>query len=550
MTPSNPTTADTVTVSELVKTAPHEFSANLLFDEYGLDPHFALDALVKQHDGSATVKFHESGETWVAKLYYQDSGIVMPAIENQFGTEFAVEEAREFRIAIKRHSEEDPVGKQKANFHFQPRWQGMKVENDEGEVSEFSVPDAIDEGVNVRAKGANIEFSRYLPLLRAAAIGLDFNTRYVEEPHEHSNIQDAERYVRIHKDDSGPLHSRSGPISQMAHLLETDRSGYRKLVQNDRDNHGNRLSGFYHTVTLDASRIREAFPSHKLAKEIKHYYAREARALEESHPLAHPKLGSSYQVSQSDVTLGFDEIERLNTELEETVLSTIAEVGLSLKAGDAGIYVSDAYFDAKNTERDVNLVDLSLTQIEQQQESVVLKHVADGLSAVQWESLGVAVTDGGQLSKHDIAEETGRHVGSVRRALNELPEIFELSYGDVSLKSEHIAKQVHEAVEQAKHANRRAVETTARAAEAAERGIDDSTSALMAWAANHGIELNDRVDGQLEIRAHGLDGDVSVGRAVREAFKLWTKAGMDEARFRQGRVSHPGGGYGDIWAYL
>lgn len=47
-----------------------------------------------------------------------------------------------------------------------------------GEVNELSVPDQIDEGINVATRGANIEFHRYERLLQRAAAALDVNSRY------------------------------------------------------------------------------------------------------------------------------------------------------------------------------------------------------------------------------------------------------------------------------------------------------------------------------------------------------------------------------------
>jgi len=95
--------------------------------------------------------------------------------------------------------------------------------------------------VNVRIKGSNIAFDRYPELLRRAAIEIGVAGKYFEEPHEFSNIQDAERYVRVHRDASGPVHGRDGPIAAMGHLLESDRQGYRKVVQNDDDERGRNL---------------------------------------------------------------------------------------------------------------------------------------------------------------------------------------------------------------------------------------------------------------------------------------------------------------------
>lgn len=543
---------------EYVELAPHEFSANYLFDDGkhgdGLTPFFALDSVVKQHDGSTSEKFRADGERWIAKLYYQDSGVVNPGETTPQGTPFAMQDTREFRIAIKRHPDDDDAGEQKANVHVAPRWQGMKVESSEGEVSEYSVPDDIHEGINVSVKGSNIEFARYHSLMLQALVALDINPSYLASPHPYSNVQDAERYVRIDESRSGPLHARDGPIASMGHLLESDRSGYRNLVQNDDDEEGRNVPGYYHTVTLGPERVEAAFPSHSLPKEIKHYYARESEALAEDNPLAHPKLGASYEANRWDDSLGLEEsdLTQLTEELEETVLAVLADAGLPVAAPDGdgvggGPFVGDAYFSPTNSRRDRDLVSLDLTELKVQQESVVIKHVADGISPVEWESLETLVTDGGSVSPDDIAEENGRHPDSVRRALKRLPEIIEHEYGSVKLRSDHIAKHVHEAVEQARDATRRAVEATAKAKEAGERGLDESTSALMAWAARHGIDMDDTRKARLTLRMSDVD---NVEARLKEAYRLWCDAGKDPQRFRSARLHLGERGYGTAWHWL
>jgi hypothetical protein len=338
---------------QTVALAPHEFSANYLYAEHDLAPYFAADSQVKAGGGSQKAGFEVDDERWVCKLYYQDSGIVHPGRETPTGTPFRIEELREFRLHVSRHPEEDPVGEQDFNAHLMPRWQGMEVQSDDGEVSELSIPDEIDEAVAIRVQGSNIEFQRYETLLRKAADAVGINDWYFVDTHPFtfSTVIDAERYVRLHKDASGPVHARDGPIASMAHLLEDDRSGYRKVVQNDDDEHGRNLPGYYHTVTLGPKRVQSAFPDHTFPREVKHYYAREAVSMPSESPLAHPKVGASYQVSRWEQAIGVDELDELERQLDQTVHSVLAEAGIQIHAGEAGPYVEDAYFDPHNVER-------------------------------------------------------------------------------------------------------------------------------------------------------------------------------------------------------
>jgi len=106
---------------------------------------------------------------------------------------------------------------------------------------------------------------------------------------------------------------------------------------------------------------------------------------------------------------------------------------------------------------------------------------ADGLSPVQWESMETLVTDGGEAAPADIADSHGRHVESVRRALREMEDPVEREYGSVSLRSEYVAEMVHAAVDEARESIERATEATAKAMEAAERGLDETMNAFIAW---------------------------------------------------------------------
>jgi hypothetical protein len=519
-----------------VTTAPHEFVANYLFNSDGLAPFFAADRRVKDGDGKQVGEFETDNERWVVRLYYQSSGLVHPGDVTPTGTEFRIDELREYRLKVARHPDQDPVGEQSFNAHLAPRWPGMQYESDDGSRGEVSQPDDFGEGINVRLSGSNIEFMRYLRLLQEAAEAVGIDRRYFLTPHEYSNVQDAERYVRLRRDRSGPIHARTGPITRMAHLLESDRQGYRKLVQNDSDEQGRTLPGYYHTVTLDQKRVQAAFPSHVLPKEIKHYYAREAHGKPKSDPLAHPKLGASYQVSRWDGKLGVspDDLADLAAELECAVLSVLSEAGVQIHVGPDDPFVDDAYFAADEQEHDESpIVSLDLTEIESHQENVVIKHLSDGFSPVEWESIETLVADGGDLSPTEIADSIGRHVDSVRRALRRLPDVVEADYGSVALRSDHVANLLTEAVEEARESTRRAVEAAAKVKQADERGVDDDTSALIAFCARHGIDVNDTREAKVELR---MSNTSRLEWSLQEAYDLWCAAGKDPQRFREAKV--------------
>ena len=525
---------DTSESVQCVQPQCHEFDANVLFNEHGLKPFFGTDSRIKAGGGSQDSSFEKYGEKWNVTLYYQDSGIEHPGEETPDGTPFDLDEMREFRVKVQ--AADDDAGQRSFNAHLSPRWPDMQSVNG----NDISPPKGFGDGVNVRISGSNIHFGRYLDLTQSAFESVGVNEWYFYNP-EDSTLIDAERYVRIHENRSGPIHGRAGPIAGLSHLLENDRQGFRKLVQNDDDEHGRNLPGYYHTVTLGPRRISETFPAHELPKEIKHYYAREALSLPKSNPLRHPKLGVSYQKSKWDGKVGLDDLDELIYELDQTIHSILYDSELALQDGDgSGPFTSDDYFQADDVQYpDDHIISLDLTEIRQEQDSIVIRHLADGgFSPVEWESLQALVTDGGTLSSGDIADVTGRHVDSVRRALDRLGDMVEKEYGRVSLRSNHIADLVHDAVKEAKESTRRAVEAGAKAIQASRRGIDEATSALVAWASNWDVDLSAGEYVEIDFGEMDID-DLSEARReirqiLREGLDRWQAAGKDTSRYMGG----------------
>jgi hypothetical protein len=401
------------------------------------------------------------------------------------------------------------------------------------------------EGVNLKIQGSNIEFDQYLRLVQEAAEAVGINGSYFAERcrHESSVVTQAERYVRVHEDYSGPVHARDGPLARAGHLLEDDRNGRREIEQTDIDETGEKVPGYRHQVGLDERRIQEIHPNHELPKRLKHYRARESKSLDGA--LRHPKVGAIYYGSLwRDRTRNHgvtrDDLDQLVHELEETLLSILADAGLDVSSRHQ--FVSDDYFTAATSDRERQIVDLPLDDLQTTQESVVINHVADGLSPVEWEALDVLVTDGGEVSPADIAEAGGFHRDSVYRALDRMDGLVEREYGSVSIASTHVAQLVHEAVTAAKRRTREAVEAAGKAMAAADRGLDARTSAFVAFASRHFKRFDEDDDG-LRIDFGKVEADTGrearreIRRKLREARRLWTQMNRDEITWKLGSWS-------------
>ena len=541
----------------IVEPAHHEFTVNLNYTSHGLNPWFAADSVVKEYDGGTTleaVDLPSLEDTADVSIRYQDGNLLPPdGGETPAGTTIDMETIREYRIHVE--SNDGHGGLKSIDYHIRPRWFNQEAETGDGETITLEpggLTSPQTDGVSVRAAGSNVAFEKYDQLLAEAADALGINSWYFDETHKTSNIQDAARYVRVHESASGPIHARDGPLVGLAHVLENDRDGYRKLVQNDSDERDVQKPGFYHTATLGPERVREVWPNHQLPVELKHYYKKDYH--ERSDGLAHPKLEAAYQTSRTDETLRYDAetIEQVKRELDECVYAVLADAGLDLRAGGE-TYVADEIFTAENGEPNGSIVSLNLSEIRHEQEAVVYKQLVDGgLSPIEQEALGTLVTDGGEVSPTDIAEEHDRHIDAVYRALNRMGDLIDREYGRVSLRSTYAAELVHDALQEAEAAVSRATEATAHALEAADRGLDDKTSAFVAWAEAHDVNFSER-DDAVRVRLGEIEPDVRDGprdtprpseavkaarrkarEILREGRDLWEAMNRDETKYRAG----------------
>ena len=541
----------------IVEPAHHEFTVNLNFTKHGLNPWFAADSVVKEYDGGTTleaVDLPSLEDTADVSIRYQDGNLLPPdGGETPAGTEISHETIREFRIHVSANDGHD--GLKSIDYHMRPRWYNQKAEKNDGET--ITLPNPLTtpqtDGVSIRAAGSNVAFEKYDQLLAEAADALGINSWYFDELHQTSNVQDAARYVRVHESASGPIHARDGPLVGLAHVLENDRDGYRKLVQNDADERDVQKPGFYHTATLGPERVREVWPNHQLPVELKHYYKKDYH--ERNDGLAHPKLEAAYQTSRTDETLRYDAetVDQIRRELDECVYAVLADAGLDLLAGGE-TYVADAIFTAENADTDAAIVSLDLSEIRHEQEAVVYKQLLKdgGMSPVEQEIAEYLVTDGGEVSPQEIADENDRNIDSVYRALDRMRDLVNHEYGGVSLESPYIAELVTDAIQQAESAVSRATDATAHALEAADRGLDEKTSAFVAWAEAHGVNYNER-DDAVSIRLGEIEPDVRDGprdtpkpaeavkaarrearEILREGRELWEDMNRDETKYRAG----------------
>lgn len=524
----------------VVATAPHEFDAHLIFGnqpgadgpaDHGLAPYFAFLSLIRQNGGSKRYSINFRGLEVSGSLYYQESGIeeIRHPDADDLGTVI------EPRISWEVIDEDDPVGERSGNFHVRPRAPDM-IDEDGDRVS---VPDDLV-GIDVRAQGSNLDPGRYLSLFRAIAADLGVASRYFEEVHPYSNVQDLARYVRVDRDESGPVHAVDGVLARIGNLLANDREGYRKHVADDTE-----APGFYHTATVGSKRAAELVEGHRFAKECKHYLPRHPESFDESHPLFHPKVEVAFQASRNDDgSVPWSDLDGLDREIDETLINLLRWVGLPVDDENQGgpgpslsdVYVPDQYFRAETDHRPLTLTPDPTPSMKNQQEGVVIHHLRDGLADSDLAVIEQLVADGGQHSPRDLSDETGYHLDTVYRALKRIDELVEHTYGDVALRTPFIAEQLVDAVERAEDAVATAVETGADALAFAAEELE--SSALVRWLRSYNVDVESDREGRLKLRmgrAPGSSMDAIRG-ALEKGLDAWIGAGRDRQRFRSATV--------------
>lgn len=505
---------------ETIRLQTHELDAHLIFtgtDTHdGLDPYFWLDSVRKSHDGwetegKPTATMQHEGETYHLCFDYDKSGLDVWEHES-----YELESVPEFRIYFQRDDElysgERPDKSDRAGaagtMTFRPRWPGLTSDGDE-----VNVPDLNGPYVDVEIQQSNHRPAELPELLRRATQAFGGNTRYWSDPHHTSNVTDMAVYVRLNRSDSGPIHAANGPIARMHTLLEGDREGFRKHVENH-----TKIPGYYVTTTLTPERAGELVPGHRLPFEVKHYYPREPGQFDASDALYHPKVEVSYQTARTDDTLYWEDVTDARRELSENLLNTLDWAGISLTTGEP--YVSDVYFDAEESVRhQVKIVDDPTPEIESEQKAAVMRVWGDMLESDR-DVVEKLLADGGSVSPQDAADSTGHSYRTIRRVVDRLEGIVEHSYGDIQIRSKKVQQELLERVRAAGENFKNAVETTVMAA--ADAGSERSRSAWKKAKHKYDVSIRDGEGATKELkvgyRPTDRDERFHIMRTLRRAY--------------------------------
>lgn len=500
--------------SFLLDTCMDEFGANLIYTSNDIHPHFALDRAVKDANGSKRATFGWSGETWAARLWYQESGLA-----SRDHPDYRLETVREHRIMVK--PVDDPAGKRRAQFHVAPRWPDM--ETTEGNA--ISTPNLL--GVNVKAQGAKLDFDAYPELLRRGADALDINPAYFASEHPYSNIYEAETYVRANRKKTGTVFGDGSPMQRIHELA--GRSGkYRKLIEDDRGE-----EGIMHLTAFTPETASALISGHGLGKRPKHYLPKHPPADPED-PLHHPKVCMLFKQALNTGSVPWSDRGDLRRELDETLLNLLSWAGLPTRP-DGETFIEDGYFEPSDSIRPtLSIVEDPTPEIKREQGAAVVKALAGlgtgnpDLTQSDTEALKV-MADGGQAqSVESLAGAIGRSRRTVYRIVDRLSSLLDLADGIVAFGSDYLAAKARHGVRSARDAFDR------------DGGASAEESPWSAFLAEYGPDVSHRFPNaeadNIELDFGEMPLDVDMQEVLKEGLRAWLRSGRGKQEYRAGRA--------------
>jgi len=435
-------------MSRFIETAAHELDVrftcgvhpdNQIVD-YGLTPYYAIHSLVKSHgdkwetEGKPTGEFELNGERWATAMDYYESGL--DPWEHE---EFELQTVYEYKFyftskaspkysALRADKDQRVKG---GTITIRPRWPDLTSDG-----TPVSVPDYGKPYIDVQIQASNIPHRQYLTLVKQVMGSFGIDSRYFDNPHPDSHIDDLARYVRLERGESGPLFAPDGPIARSNTLIQGDRTGYRKHVEDN-----TKLPGYYVTAVIEDTKAPELIKGHSLGKELKHYYPEEPDEYEPNEAPYHPKFEVSYQASRTDETLRWHELDDAIRELDETIINCLDWAGLGTTADSENFVTFDPFWNVRNTTKSRKTVSCPLPEIESQQEYRIMQMWGDATPAAR-KVTKLLMTDGGEVSPQKAADKTGYSYRTVRDVINRYEEVFKHSYGRVEFQSKKVQQEL------------------------------------------------------------------------------------------------------------
>lgn len=515
-----------------VETAPHECEGNLIFAEHGLSPYWIIGKiLTNSFDGdSGEIETKIDGELWTYSLTYQKGGFA-PRSEDDVGGD----RLYEFRLGAYGN------GERKANFLIQPRFVDMQHYETGDEISTPFDHIHEDEGVNVRFSSSNLEpdeLRRLLSLLvqdvsREADVHI--NPEYFGgSVNEMSNITTYERYVRVNRNWSQKIVGRAGIMQRLMHLCATEKGSKFEYRVDNED-----IVGYNHRVILPKRDAQRLISGHRFGKQIKHYHPKHVRENNEGDPLYHPKVGVLLKKSLTGHSFNWSERDELKQEIDETLINVLDWSEVPVRP-DQTTFVPDKHFSVNEAEKSVQRQSDPTPEMETNQEALLVTVLRD-LCDSDVEMLESLVSDGGERHPRALADQTGRGISTVYRALERLQGIVRNDGASVSFASKKLEQEIAGIVQSTEHQIKNAADRAAKILNLETRQA--ASSAWQKWCEKYAARISETSDdGRPTVRIDTVLSELKssslpcVDEVLQEALDAWRSEGRDPLDLLEARV--------------
>ena len=487
-----------------------EVEGHLVYTGDDLMPHFALDRVVKDADGTKEATFDRGGKPWRTRLVYNIGGLAP-----RDDPEYQLESVPEHRIYVKPVN--DPAGKRRATFHIAPRWHDMKTTDGKP----VSTPNIV--GVDVDFSGAKLPLDAYPDLLRRAADALDMNPDYFADEHSYSNIYTAETYARVNREKTDAMFGDNSPMQRIFELSRRTGS-YRKLIEDDRGEDGS-----MHLTAFTSETAGALIDGHSRGKRLKHYLLKHPPE-DLSNPLANPKVGMLFKKNLNDEgSEPWADRHDLRRELDEGLLNLLSWSGLPTRPnGDT--FIEDGYFEPTDSAQPrIDIIEDPTPGIRRRQGTAVMKALCGpgvgnaDLNQSDTDAMEV-LADGGR-DVDDLARLIGMSRRTVYNIVARLNDILALDSGTVAFGSNYLASKAQQGLE------------SASVAFDADGGASAETGPWAKFKARYAPEVgDDPEDDTLALRFGEVPDDTDMSDVLKEGLRAWLRSGREERRFRFGRA--------------
>lgn len=486
----------------------HEIGAKLLFAdrEHGMAPYFAFvsefdrclqdtyegenGAQISQGDDIGT--FEAAGEEW--RLNHDEEKVKYwkGSIETRDGD--SGDAYYEYNVGL---VATDAIGRKRVNIQIRPSLpNATHVES--GDLIQ-SLPDDLPEGVRVQIDSANVPRDQLVDVVKGLVDTMGIQPYYFarEHLHEWSRVYNYALYVRAIRDlVEEQVVSQTGLLERLA-TFASQRGGSGEYKWDNEEVFGHR-----HAVAMNPTSLSKLMPDQNVGKLLKSYRRKNpTQNRRPGDPTTDPKIEVQFSTDYSDESSvpwdaddAFDAGD-LHRELDEYLVTALDWAGLPTVADD-NVYISDAYWDVEESDRDLDVYPDPMHELREVEEGLALHHfAADDVSAGE-RSVVRALADGGPMHYERLADETDTSSSTVYRAAETFDDVLQKADGVIDFADEFMREKFEDLFGMLADA----AEWVDNGLEAVQEGEDllAADSAFAKWARRYGASVAGDRDG-LEI---------------------------------------------------